>query len=81
MANRAAKVQQHELWIVLVAWAVVGVLVARYLENHKAHIIQNASTELWLGVGLYVVGSILLWDTFVQRGRSAPWPLGMATPF
>lgn len=35
--------------------------------------VRNRSTALWGGVACYVVGSLLLWDAFENRGRPRPF--------
>lgn len=47
----------------------------------KRHIIASRKTELIIGALFFVVGSLLLWDAFDARGKSAPWPFGAILPF
>lgn len=80
-ANPSAGKVQHEVWFAMGAIAVAAILVAKYLENHNTHLMKSTSAELWIGIILYGFASMLLWDCYVQRGKSAPWPLGVVTPF
>jgi hypothetical protein len=80
-AKATRGLEQHQLWIFFAVWIVGSVITVRYLERHKTHILQSARAEMWIGVGMYAIASVLLWDAFIQRGDSAPWPLGVVTPF
>jgi hypothetical protein len=47
----------------------------------KDHIIKNRKTEIILGIILFAIGCILLYDSFDARGKKMPWPAGMVTPW
>jgi hypothetical protein len=47
----------------------------------KFHFMQNPKREIVLGLILFILGSLLLWDAWGHRGKNTPWPLGMAMPF
>jgi len=35
--------------------------------------VKDRRTALYLGVGCYVAGSLLLWDAFERRGKGRPF--------
>jgi hypothetical protein len=47
----------------------------------KGHLIQSRTTEIVLGILLFVIGSYLLYDAFDKRGKKIPWPGGAITPW
>lgn len=36
-------------------------------------ILQNRKVEIALAIGLVLLGSFLLWDSFDNRGKQLPW--------
>lgn len=38
-------------------------------------IVRDRQTALYLGVGLYLAGSLFLWDAFEHRGADRPFLL------
>lgn len=47
----------------------------------RSHIISDRKTEIILGILLFVIGAILLYDAFDARGLKMPWPAGAITPW
>lgn len=47
----------------------------------KGHPIKNRGVEAILGATLFIVGCILIWDAFDNRGKSLPWPLSAILPW
>jgi hypothetical protein len=45
------------------------------------HFIQNRKKEIVIGVVLFLVGALLLYDAFDARGKKMPWPAGAVTPW
>jgi hypothetical protein len=45
------------------------------------HWIKSQHAEIFLGFILVIVGCVLLWDGFDNRGRKMPWPLGGLAPW
>jgi hypothetical protein len=38
-------------------------------------LIASKQTAVWLGVGLYLAGSLVLWDAYEHRGAGRPYML------
>jgi len=57
------------------------------MENVKRHIkptghfIKSRPVEITLGVILFMIGALLIWDAFDGRGKQLPWPLGAIAPW
>lgn len=47
----------------------------------KGHFIENRTTEMILGLVLFVVGAFLLYDAFDGRGKKLPWLANAITPW
>jgi hypothetical protein len=47
----------------------------------KHHLIQNRSLEIYAGIMLFVIGSILVYDAFNARGKELPWPFKLLAPW
>lgn len=45
------------------------------------HIIKDRKTEILVGLLLFVVGMVLLWDAFDGRGKNMPWPASGLMPW
>lgn len=45
------------------------------------HWIQSKNWEMTIGLVLVVIGCMLLWDAFDNRGRKMPWPAGGLAPW
>ena len=54
--------------------------VKRLVKPH-GHLIQNRSTELFVGLILFLAGSLLLYDAFNGRGKPLPWPTNKLAPW
>lgn len=39
------------------------------------------SPEVLIGLGLFALGSLVLWHRWGKKGKSTPWPIGIAMPF
>jgi hypothetical protein len=51
------------------------------ITSHKGHFIKDKKTEVVLGLLLFIIGCILLWDAFDNRGKKMPWPAGGLAPW
>lgn len=57
------------------------------MENIKkrvkptGHFIQNRTVEIAVGVTLFLIGALLLYDAFDSRGKKLPWPFGAIAPW
>jgi hypothetical protein len=47
----------------------------------KGHLIESRSTEIAVGLLVFIFGCILLWDAFDGRGKKMPWPAGGIMPW
>jgi hypothetical protein len=45
------------------------------------HFFKNRRTEIILGIALFLVGALLLFDAFDARGKKIPWPASAVTPW
>lgn len=36
-------------------------------------LVKDRRTAMWLGIGFYLAGSLLLWDAHEHRGRDRPF--------
>lgn len=55
--------------------------VKRLLKPNGGHFIQDRKTEIILGIILFLVGALLLYDAFDARGKKVPWPGGGILPW
>jgi hypothetical protein len=51
------------------------------LIKPNGHFIKDRKTEILVGVLLFIVGSLLLYDAFDARGKKVPWPGGAIAPW
>ena len=57
------------------------------MENVKrrikpnGHFIKDRKVEIVLGVILFLVGALLLYDAFDARGKKVPWPASAIAPW
>lgn len=47
----------------------------------RGHFMKNRKTEIMIGVILFLVGALLVYDAFDARGKKIPWPLGAVAPW
>jgi len=47
----------------------------------KGHFIKSKGLEGTLGFALAIIGCILVWDAFDNRGKKLPWPLSGFMPW
>lgn len=47
----------------------------------RGHFIQNRKAEITIGIILFLVGALLVYDAFDARGKNLPWPLGAIAPW
>lgn len=47
----------------------------------NGHLIKSRKAEITIGLLLFVVGMLLLWDAFDGRGKSMPWPASGLMPW
>lgn len=45
------------------------------------HYMKNRKAEIALGIVLFLVGCLLLYDAFDARGKKLPWPAGGLAPW
>jgi hypothetical protein len=45
------------------------------------HWINSKGWESVIGLVLVIIGCVLLWDAFDNRGRKMPWPAGGLAPW
>ena len=51
------------------------------LVKPNGHFIKNRTLEIGIGVALFLVGALLLYDAFDARGKKIPWPAGGVMPW
>jgi hypothetical protein len=54
--------------------------VKRRLVGNK-HFIENRKAEILIGLALFLLGSLLMYDAFDGRGKKVPWPGGAILPW
>jgi hypothetical protein len=54
--------------------------VKRTIKPH-GHFMKNRKAEIALGVVLFLIGALLVYDAFDARGKHIPWPLGAIAPW
>lgn len=47
----------------------------------SGHFINNRPVEIGLGIILFLIGALLVFDAFDGRGKKLPWPLGAIAPW
>lgn len=47
----------------------------------NGNIIKSRGAEISLGIALFFIAILLLWDAFDGRGRKMPWPAGGIMPW
>jgi hypothetical protein len=47
----------------------------------RGHLIESRGVEILVGVVLFIVGAVVLWDAFDGRGKSLPWPVSAVLPW
>lgn len=47
----------------------------------RGHFIQNRAAEILVGVVLFLIGALLIFDAFDARGKKVPWPAGAVLPW
>lgn len=45
------------------------------------HFIEDRKVEILVGLTLFLVGCVLLYDAFDRRGKKMPWPAGGMAPW
>jgi putative Mn2+ efflux pump MntP len=55
--------------------------LGKRLTKRSGHFMKNRKGEIILGLVLVVVGCLLLWDAFDNRGKKMPWPGGGLAPW
>lgn len=51
------------------------------LIKPSGHFMKNRGAEIVLGIVLFMVGCLLLYDAFDARGKKMPWPGGAIAPW
>lgn len=49
--------------------------------TRSGHFLKSRGWEITIGLGLALVGMLLLWDAFDNRGKKMPWPAGGLAPW
>lgn len=47
----------------------------------NGHFIKDRRLEILVGIILFLMGSLFLYDAFDARGRKIPWPGGAIAPW
>lgn len=47
----------------------------------KTHLIEDRKTEIFVGLLLFLIGAVLIYDAFDRRGKKVPWPGGAILPW
>lgn len=47
----------------------------------NGHFMKNRTAEIAIGVILFLVGALLVYDAFDGRGKKIPWPFGAVAPW
>lgn len=55
--------------------------VKRALKPQGGHFIKDRKVEIFVGVVLFLIGSLLMFDAFDSRGKKMPWPMGALAPW
>jgi hypothetical protein len=55
--------------------------VMRTVKPNGGHLMKNRKSEILLGLILFLVGALLLFDAFDNRGKKVPWPGGAIMPW
>lgn len=45
------------------------------MAGRRRPLIANQRTAVWLGVALYLGGSVVLWDAYEHRSKNRPFSL------
>lgn len=56
-------------------------MASRLIGPSGKHFIKNRGAEIWIGILLFLVGALLLYDAFDARGRKLPWPASAIAPW
>ena len=49
--------------------------------SRNAHLIKDRKTEICVGLLLFLIGAVLIYDAFDRRGKKVPWPGGAILPW
>jgi len=47
----------------------------------NGHFIRNRKVEIGVGIVLFLVGALMIWDAYDGRGKKVPWPAGGLLPW
>lgn len=47
----------------------------------NGHFLKSRKAEIIIGVILFLVGALLVYDAFDGRGKKMPWPMGAIAPW
>lgn len=47
----------------------------------SGHFIKNRKLEILIGVIVFLIGALLVYDAFDGRGKKLPWPMGAIAPW
>lgn len=47
----------------------------------QGHFMASRSWQITIGIALFLIGALLVYDAFDGRGKKIPWPLGAITPW
>lgn len=51
------------------------------LVKKRGHFIQDRRAEIAIGLFLFLIGALLMYDAFDGRGKPVPWPANKLTPW
>jgi hypothetical protein len=47
----------------------------------RGHFIQDRRKEIFVGILLFFIGALLMYDAYEARGKPIPWPANKFTPW
>jgi hypothetical protein len=51
------------------------------VRPHGGHFMKNRIAEVGLGIALFVIGALLIYDAFDARGKKLPWLANAIAPW
>lgn len=49
--------------------------------KQRGHFIEDRKKEIVIGLLLFIVAGLLMYDAFEKRGRPVPWPVSKFVPW
>jgi hypothetical protein len=47
----------------------------------RGHFIEDRRKEIFVGILMFMIGALLMYDAFEGRGKPIPWPANKFTPW